>query len=120
MPKFYDYIEWDEIENRYIGLYGEPYKSIDDIPKKYRHLVIPIKPIKKLKTTTPSNPRQFFVIDMYPNKKNTSIGDVLVKPYNHDANLRIKYEIREGDTRATYNKRLQKQIDKIINNKIIK
>ena len=114
MPRFYDYIEWDEIEQRYIGLYGEPYRYIDDIPKKYHHLVQPIKPIKKTITTTPSNPRKFFVIDIYPNNINTSIGTAIVKPYNHDANLHIQYEIREGDTQTTYNKRLQRAINKIL------
>lgn len=115
MPKFYDYIEYDDLEQRYIGLYGELYKTFEDIPEKYRHLVKPPQPIKKIKTKTPSNPRKFFVIDVYPNNYNTSIGYALVKPYNHDANLQIKYEIRKGDTRDTYNERLQKEINKVLN-----
>lgn len=49
MPKFYDTIEYDDIEQRYIGVYGELYKSVDDIPQKYHHLVQPIKPIKPIK-----------------------------------------------------------------------
>ena len=49
MSKFYNHIEWDEIEQRWIGLYGELYKSSEDIPQKYIHLVKPIRPIKPLK-----------------------------------------------------------------------
>ena len=46
MTKFYNRIEWDEIEQRYKGLYGDLHKTIDDIPENIRHLVKPIKPIK--------------------------------------------------------------------------
>lgn len=43
MSKLYNHIKWDEIEQRYIGLYGELYKTIDDIPEDIQHLVKPIK-----------------------------------------------------------------------------
>lgn len=108
MPKIYNSIVFDDIEQRYIGLYGESYKTIEDIPKKYHNLVQPIKPIMKIKTTIASNQRKFFVIDVYPNNKNTSVGTVIVKPYNHDANLQLQYEIRKEDTRTTYNKKTNK------------
>ena len=49
MPKFYNHIEWDELEQRWTGLHGELYKTIDDIPESIRHLVKPIKPIKPFK-----------------------------------------------------------------------
>lgn len=32
-------IEWDWLENRYVCSRGNCYKTIEDIPKEYRHLV---------------------------------------------------------------------------------
>ena len=42
-------IEWDYIEDRFIDDCGNLYKSIEDIPEKYQHLVQPIKPLKPLR-----------------------------------------------------------------------
>lgn len=39
-------IRFDYLENAYIDNLGNVYKSIEDIPKKYQHLVMPIKEIK--------------------------------------------------------------------------
>lgn len=114
MPKFYNCIEYDDIEDRYIGLYGEQYNTIEDIPFKYRHLVKPPQPIKTITTKTPSYKRQFFVLDVYPNKDNENIGYTLVKPYNHDNNIRIEYKLKKNDTYKSYNQRLQKEINKVL------
>lgn len=100
MPKFYNCIEYDDIEDRYIGLYGEQYNTMEDIPFKYRHLVKPIKPVKKIKTKTPSNPRKFFLLALSKEYElfngfrgiSTTIGHALVKPYFHSDNLWVRYE----------------------------
>lgn len=44
-------IAWDELEQRYIDQDGNLYKTIDDIPESMRHLVKPIKPLKRLHLT---------------------------------------------------------------------
>jgi hypothetical protein len=108
-------VEWDNIENRFIDNEGNLYTTIDT---SNHHLTTP----SKLKVKTPSNPRDFFLLDVFPFKLNKKRnpdtlekGYALVKPYNHNANLRIGYEIKKWDTRQTYNDKLRKEINRVLN-----
>lgn len=76
---------------------------------------------KKLKVKTPSNPRNFFLLDVYPFKLDKKrhpdtleMGYAFVKPYHHCDNIRIRYELMKWDTRNSYNQRLQKEINKVL------
>lgn len=44
-------IEFDYLENAYIDNLGNVYKTIDNIPEEYKHLVVPIKEIKAIATS---------------------------------------------------------------------
>ena len=39
------FISWDWLENRYIDNLGTCYKTLEEIPQNYHHLVKPIKPV---------------------------------------------------------------------------
>ena len=76
---------------------------------------------KKLKVKTPSNPRNFFLLDVYPFKLDKKrhpdtleMGYAHVKPYHHSDNIRIRYELMKWDTITSYNQRLQKEINKVL------
>lgn len=47
------YIEYDDIELRYIDNVGNMYKTVYDIPKEMQQLVKLIKPIKPIKLVKP-------------------------------------------------------------------
>src|SRR5574343_297824 len=98
---------WDNLESRYIDDGGNLYTP-NDI-----NMSTPSTTTKKLQVRTPSNPRYFFILDVFPFKFNEKrhpdtleMGYALVKPYHHDANLRVRYELKKWDTRQSYNDKI--------------
>lgn len=108
-------IKWDELENRYIDDEGNLYAP-NDI-----NMTTPSTTSRKFKVRTPSNPRDFFILDVYPFKfdkkrkpDTLEMGYAIVKPYHHDANLRVRYELQKWDTRQSYNDKIRKEIQRVL------
>lgn len=103
-------IEWDDLEECYIDNEGNCMKD-----------VYPQKSQKKIKVRTPSNPRDFFLLDVFPFNLNNKthpatieMGYALVKPYSYGGNLRIKYEIMKWDTPQTHKEKMRKEIYRVL------